>query len=196
MIRLLLLIIFSAPTFAKTYIVEIADFSCKYCYEAEHYTHKLRLDALKNGDEFIFAPYVFNKGSKAEELLYYAVNSNENIEPFIRNAMFDLKQNLRLNIGGIDELIDWLDIYHGKDAEMIASVKHAVSENQQNLENIKAYLKAANLIKKHEIKSTPTFLLIDDSANISVVKKPEKMPVPEYIDHVLDMYKRISKNED
>ncbi|MFD3303850.1 thioredoxin domain-containing protein [Alteromonas macleodii] len=196
MIRLLLLMLFSVPTFAKTYIVEIADFSCKYCYEAEHYTHKIRIETQHQNDEFVFAPVSFGESSRAEELLYYATKEDPNLEKFVRDALFELRQKQNINVSSMSELLDWLSIYYSNKPKKIQSIKNELAKDFQNFNNIKAYIKALRLVKDYKIESTPTFLIIDDLANISVVKKPEKMPVPEYIDHVLDMYKRISKNED
>ena len=196
MIKIVLFILFSIPTFAKTYIVEIADFSCKYCYEAEHYTHKLRIEAQNKEDEFIFAPVSFGESSRTEELLYYATKDNTQLEQFVRNAMFELRQEHNIKVNSMAELLDWLSIYYADRPKKIETIKHELANSFQTFDNIKAYLKALNLVKNHKIEGTPTFLIIDASANVTAIKKPEKMPVPEYIDHVLDMYKRISKNED
>ena len=195
MIKAILFILLSIPTLAKTYVIEIADFACKYCKEAEHYTHKLKLETEKYGDEFIFAPIVFSKGSKVEELFYYSLRNNIQFERFARNAMFTLKQEQRIEMSTMQELLDWLMIYYADESEFIQSIIKEYEKSTKDFSNIKAYLKALSLVNKQNIKQTPTFLIIDETAQIVTVRKPEKMPVPEYVDHVLDMYKRISKNE-
>lgn len=188
--------IFSVPTFAKTYIVEIADFSCKYCLEAEHYTPKLKFLTEKNNDEFIFAPVVLNEGSTAEELFYYALRGDSRLEEFARKAMFKLKQEQRLKMSNVGDVHDWVNIYFSKDDELLSKIDEKVSEASINFHHVKSYIKAFHLVEKNNIISTPTFLIIDEEASVTVVSKPENLQIPDYIEHVVDMYKRISKNED
>lgn len=193
MIKYLAIAFLSFSCLAKNYIVEIADFNCKYCKEAEHYTHKLKLEAKLNGDEFVFAPVALSSGSKAEELLYYSVRHEPSMEKFIRKAMFDVKQTHRLKIESMDELIDFLEIYHKNSNLDIEGINAEIDKASNDFSNVKAYLKAEDLVQQHQIDSTPTFLIIDTQANVTVIEKPEKMVTSDYIDHVLDMYKRMSK---
>jgi len=197
MIKVLLLLMFSLPVFASNYLVEIADFSCKYCKEAEHYTSKLKYELAKNNDHFIFAPLNFQEdATKVEELFYYTVKSNPSLEKFSRKALFDLKQKHRLKMNTIPELMDWLEIYYQRSNVDFNKVDELFNERNKDFANIKSYIKAERLSKLYKVESTPTFIYISSEGEGTPIFKPEGMSIKDYVDHALDTYKRISKNED
>ena len=195
MIKIIFALLLCIPAYAKTYIVEIADFGCKYCKEAEHYTDKLRLEASANGDEFIFAPVVMKNGSKGEELFYYALRNVPKLEKFARETMFFLKQEQRLKMDNMDEVIDWVNIYNAHDEELLNLIEDTLLKATVDFRHVKAYIKAVALVDKLNIKSTPSFVIITQDGDMTSIEKPENLNTQEHINHVLEMYERISSNE-
>lgn len=177
------------------YVIEVADFHCKYCLDSEVYVGELKHKVKENGDKFIFAPIAFNRKNKALELLYYAIKDNSKHERFVRERMFNIAQTSRLKIESLSELIDYLKITESNSISLVDEIEKELLINATTLENVKAYMRAEHLIERAKVDKTPTFLIVTSSDGVMKVKRSPEMSVKDYIDHTLQTYLRISKNE-
>lgn len=183
---------------AQSHIIEVADFKCKYCLEAEPQTAILRQATKLNGDKFVFAP-VDNLAKDhfdlTDELFYYAIKDTHPKEEIIRESLFEMNQTLQLKMESYEELIDWLSIYSGTDGLDKKGLIEASNESLQNFTNITSLRKTLRLIRQHNIKSTPAFILVSNKGEERLVIRPPETTVGAYINITLEAYKRMKKSE-
>ncbi len=183
---------------AKSYIIEIADFKCKYCLQTEKHIDILKNEIRVNGDKFVFAPtdsLATAHTDLIDELFYYAIKDNHPEEEMIKAALFEMSQTLQLKMGSFEEIIDWLAIYAGRDGLTKKSLIEAVNKGSEDFDHFVSLQKTISLIKRHQIKSTPSFILISNKGEEKLIMRPPETTIGEYINITLDAYKRMKESE-
>lgn len=189
-----------APLFtsAESYIIEIADFKCKYCLEAEKHTNILKEEAEWNNDKFIFAPIdiaMKQESDLLDESFYFATRYTHPKAELIKEILFDMNQKLSLTMKSYEEIIDWIAIYTRNPDLSKESLTAAFQEGSKNFENIAAIKKTINLVKKHNIKTTPSFILVSNKGVERVIIRPPETSIGDYINITLKAYKRMKESE-
>lgn len=193
MIKYLLLTLISLNAIAKNYIVEIADFNCKYCLEAENLNYKIKNTVKENGDEFVFAPFTPTGKNFIKELVYYSIKHDKKLEDKLRPIMFDLAQVHRIPMATIPELIDWIAInYNPKNIDPKIIMQH-IKEKSKKSENVISLLKTSKLAKDMGVTQTPTYIIVTENAEKIKVNRPKGMSLKEYIQMVIDTYEGAIK---
>lgn len=201
MIRQLLIAILAiSPLFshAGSYIIEVADFKCKYCLEAEKHIDILRNEVRINGDKLVFAPIdsqAKDHTDLIDELFYYAIKDHHSEEEKIRTSLFEMSQTLQLKMGSFSEVIDWLAIYAGREGLSKKSLLEAANKGSGDFNHFVSYQKTNSLIKRHNIKKTPSFILISNKGEEKLIMRPPETTIGEYIKITLDAYKRMKESE-
>lgn len=198
--QLLIAILAITPLFshAKSYIIEIADFKCKFCLEAEPHTAILKNETKWNNDKFIFAPIdngMQTQKDLIDEAFYFGIRDTHPKAETIKEILFDMNQKLQLKMGTYEELIDWIAIYTNDPTITKESLETAFTKGSSNYEHIISIKKTISLINKHNIKSTPSFILISNTGVERVIIRPPETTIGEYINITLDAYKRMKESE-
>lgn len=198
--HMLIAILAITPLFshAESYIIEVADFKCKYCREAEEHIDILRNEVRVNDDKFVFAPIdsqAKDETDLIDELFYYAIKDHHPEEDKIRTSLFEMSQTLQLKMNSFSEVVDWLAIYAGREGLSKKSLIEAVNKGSGEFKHFTSYQKANNLIKRHNIKKTPSFILISNKGEETLIMRPPETSIGEYIKITLDAYKRMKESE-
>jgi len=195
MIKYFFLLLVSTQTIATNYIVEIADFSCAHCLQAESYNYKIKSELKNNGDEFVFAPVGSSNKKPIIELFYNSIKEDKDLEKKIRPVLFDLVQNQRIPMSTLDELHDWFSInFRPKNIDSDKILK-LLEDDQVTFENVISLMKTRQLVEDLNITQTPTYIIITKDLAMHKVNRPKGMHLKEYIQLVVETYKGVITNE-
>jgi hypothetical protein len=195
MIRYLLLFLASTQAIATNYIVEIADFSCAHCLQAESFNYKIKSELKKNGDEFVFAPVGNSNNNPIIELFYNSIKEDKELENRVRPVLFDLVQNLRIPMSTLDELHDWFSINFSQKNIDSDKILKLLEDDQVSFENVISLMKTRQLVEDLNITQTPTYVIITKDIEMHKVNRPKGMHLKEYVQLVIDTYKGVITNE-
>ena len=172
---------------AKIHIVEIAVFDCQYCKETEHYTDLIELN-LKGDDAFVFAPISTDLKTVAWPYAYYLLRDFVDQDK-LRDTIFTLRQDFKLDAQNPEEALDLISINMTFNPKQIEILKNIKNDSERHGKAALAYERAVKLAIDNKVRSTPTFIIVDDNGKTLSVTKPSAMQVKEYVDLVIERYK-------
>lgn len=194
--RILSILVFalSLPTMSSNTIIEIADFNCKYCKEAESYNDLIKIK-LKKNDKLVFAPISSDVKQLSWPLTYYQLRDTLNEEK-LRETIFTIVQDYRITANNSSEATDNITTLMTISSEQSLRVQEAIRNPQKSGQAVIALKKAMNLVEEHNITNTPTYLIVKSDGEILKINKPISYTTKEYINLVIENYQGIIDNEE
>lgn len=147
------------------YVVEMAIFTCPFCFELEKHTGAIE---DKIGERFVFAPVPLNDDNNAAVRVYYALR-DEVDQRELRAALFDLLRVMRYTPSDVNEIVEFLRL-RGMDIDASATYRKAYGNRVT-----RAMDRAIRLAEQANVSVVPTLVVVQDGKVRSVfVKKPEQ----------------------